>query len=315
MKTDMWRDIVGHEDLVEILRGFVRTGRLPHAFLFSGPAGVGKTMVAREFFMAVNCLERAGDPCNACRSCLKALSRSHPDYIEVTPANGRILVDGIRGVISEVSLKPFEARTRFVVIEPAERMNKASANALLKTLEEPPDATLIILVSHNPSLLLPTIVSRCQVLRFAPLDAAACTKGPMDQTFLRLTSGTLGGLKDFDQDLVLRIRAEILQALQQGDPVHLAKKYFPSQEKEADLLPVVVLLAESLIRDLLVIAGNGESVINEELKGLALQGIDLVELEDAATCLRGIRRGANENIRLSNAVGELFMRLQQIVSA
>ncbi|MCK9264413.1 MAG: hypothetical protein M0R18_11415, partial [Deltaproteobacteria bacterium] len=67
--------------------------------------------------------------------------------------------------------------------------------------------------------------------------------------------------------------------------------------------------------DLLVIAGNGESVINEELKGLALQGIDFVELEDAATCLRGIRRGANENIRLSNAVGELFMRLQQIVSA
>ena len=315
MKRDMWGDIVGHKDLIEILRGFVRTGRLPHALLFSGPAGVGKTMVAREFFKAVNCLERTGDTCDVCRSCLKARSGSHPDYLAVTPANGRILVEGIRGVISEVGLKPFEARTRFVVIEPAEQMNKASANALLKTLEEPPDATLIILVSHNPSLLLPTIVSRCQVLRFAPLDAAAFTKGPMDQTFLRLTSGTLGGLKDFDQDLVLRIRAEILQAIRGGDPVHLAKKYFPSQEKGADLLPLVALLAESLIRDLFVLAGGGEAIINEELKEVSPRAIDLLELEDAATCLRGIRRGANENVRLFNAVGELFMRLQQIVGA
>ncbi|HNU75334.1 MAG TPA: DNA polymerase III subunit delta', partial [Deltaproteobacteria bacterium] len=188
----MWRNIVGHESLIGTLRTFVLTGKLPHALLFAGPAGVGKTMVAREFFKAVNCLDSPGDACDACRSCVKMDSGSHPDFIMVGPSDNRtvITIEHIRGVISEVSLKPFEARFRFVVIEPAERMNNPAANALLKTLEEPPGATLIVLVTHNPILLLPTIVSRCQVLRFTPLDAVASSKGPTDPYILRLTCGT-----------------------------------------------------------------------------------------------------------------------------
>jgi DNA polymerase-3 subunit delta' len=313
----MWRDIIGHENLIGVLSGFVRTGKLPHALLFTGPAGVGKTMVAREFFKAVNCLKSPGRPCDSCRSCLKMRSGFHPDFITVGPSEDRtvILIGDIRKAISEVSLKPFEAHTRVVVVEPAERMNNAGANALLKTLEEPPDATLIILVSHNPSLLLPTIISRCQVLRFAPLDAAAFEKGPLSPALLRLTSGTMGGLKDFDEEQVLRIRSEILQALREGDPVRLVSKYFPAQEKGGELLPIVVLLAESLIRDLLIMVNGGEDLINEELRGLPVRGSGYPELEDAATCLRSIRRGASENIRLPNALSELFMRLQQMLFA
>jgi len=317
MKWYMWRNIVGHESLIGTLRTFVLTGKLPHALLFAGPAGVGKTMVAREFFKAVNCLDSPGDACDACRSCVKMDSGSHPDFIMVGPSDNRtvITIEHIRGVISEVSLKPFEARFRFVVIEPAERMNNPAANALLKTLEEPPGATLIVLVTHNPILLLPTIVSRCQVLRFTPLDAVASSKGPTDPYILRLTCGTLGGLKDFDEAQVLSVRSEILQALLEGDPVRLVNRYFPSQEKGGELLPLFVLLAESLIRDLFVLLHGGGDLVNEELKRLPLRGVDYLELEEAASCLRSIRRGSNENIRLSNALGELFMRLQQMLCA
>jgi DNA polymerase III subunit delta' len=304
----MWKDIIGHQAQIGQLKGYIESGKVPHALLFAGPQGLGKTHVAREFFKAVNCLKSPGDPCYACKSCLMASGNSHPDLHMVVPDKGWIVVEDIRDIIAETGLKPFEARMRVIVIEPAERMNKASANALLKTLEEPPDGSLIILVSHKPSLLLPTILSRCQVIRFTPIEAGPGVS--IDPVLLRLTSGALGGLPGGEPEDVLGIRSQILEVLKTGDPVALANKYFSEQEQGGSTLAVFLLLIESILRDILVLAHGGGSIINEELRGFDLHGIRHHDTEELAQCLHRIRRGADENIIQRYAVAELLMRMK-----
>ncbi len=310
----MWKEIIGCENQISELKGYIQSGHVPHAFLFAGPPGLGKTKTAREFFKAVNCSSSPGDPCDSCRTCLKASNESHPDFVLVGPSNGWIVVEDIRKMITEVGLKPFEAKTRFIIIEPAERMNKASSNALLKTLEEPPDGSLIILISHKPSLLLPTIVSRCRIIRFAPLDASAAAKSSLDPVLLRLTSGTMGGLPAGDAGYLLEVRAGILQELREGDPARLVNRYFSDTEQGAETLSVFLLVAESILRDLLVLSHGGDCIINDELREMVLHGINSGGAEEIALCIRDIRKGVNENINQRVAMSDLLFRLKEIIS-
>jgi DNA polymerase III delta' subunit len=304
----MWKDIMGHQEQIRQLKGYIESDKVPHALLFAGPQGLGKTKTAREFFKALNCLTSPGDPCQACKPCLMAGNDSHPDLHLVGPEKGWIVVETIRDIISETSLRPFEARKRVIVIEPAERLNKASANALLKTLEEPPEGSLIILVSHKPSLLLPTIVSRCQIIRFTPIGAAVVAG--VDPVILRLTSGTLGGLLKRNAADVLAMRSHILGVLKGEDPVGFAERYFSEQEQGGESLGVFLLLLESILRDILVLAHGGGDVINEELRGMDLHGIRYHDTEDLARSLHAVRRGADENILHRYAVSELLMKMK-----
>lgn len=310
----MWKkDIIGHEEPVRQLKGYVESGRIPHALLFAGPRGLDKVKTAIEFFKALNCLASPGDPCQACGTCLKAERGSHPDLHLIRPGEdrARILVEEIRDIIAETGLNPFEARTRVIIIEPAERMNTASANALLKTLEEPPDGSLLVLVSHNPSLLLPTIVSRCQLIRFAPLGAGAAAG--VDPVLLRLTSGTLGGLPAGGHEEALALRSRVLDVLGGGDPVGFAEKHFTDREQDGGKITLLLIIAESILRDILVLAHGGEGVINEELRGMDLRRAGFHEAEGVAQCIRRIRRGVDENILQKYAVSELLMRMKAML--
>ncbi len=312
----MWKDIIGHESQIEELSAGIRSGRIPHALLFAGPRGLGKTKLAREYFKGLNCLTSKGDPCDTCRSCIKAEAGTHPDLHFIGPSNGWILVEDIRKIITETGLNPYEARTRVIVIEPAEKLNKASSNALLKTLEEPPAGTIILLVSHKPSLLLPTILSRCQVFRFTPLDPRGSAKGPVDPFILRLTSGTLGGMPEGDLDRVMEIRSGILGMLRGDDPVQLANHYFSEQEQGSEDLSIFLVLAESMLRDALVFTNNRDELINEELSGVLRKGrLNFFEAEDTIACLNAIRRGVNENINLRHAMSELLIRMKRLLTA
>jgi len=161
--------LVGHEAVVERLWEAMRGGRLHHAYLFEGPRGVGKRTVADLLAMAANCEEANDRPCGRCRTCHAIAEGTHPDVIrvEVPPdrASGTIPVGAVREVIRQAGYRRYAARWRVVVVDPAEAMQEAAANALLKTLEEPPEGTGFVLVTHNASALLPTIRSRCQRVR------------------------------------------------------------------------------------------------------------------------------------------------------
>jgi DNA polymerase-3 subunit delta' len=158
-----FNDIIGHDRPVQVLKRALAGGTVAHAYLFSGDEGIGKRMTARALAAAVNCLERGPEGgCGTCPSCRKVAAGSHPDVHLLAPDGAEIKIDQIREVQSDLSLCPFEGAKKVLIVDGAETMNDASSNALLKTLEEPPGETVIILVTSRPQGLLPTIRSRCQ---------------------------------------------------------------------------------------------------------------------------------------------------------
>lgn len=203
-------DIIGHERPLKILRGCIRKGKIPHAFLFSGEEGIGKKLVAINFAKVLNCTGSRNDLfnaisaengftedcCDACSSCIKADKMIHPDIISVVPeGDGRqIVVSSVRSLQEALAYRPFEGIWKIALIDDAESLNPSAANAFLETLEEPPAHSIIILISSRPDMLLTTIRSRCHRIHFSPLPPEPMSRlleeklGESDQNRLLLLS-------------------------------------------------------------------------------------------------------------------------------
>lgn len=162
--------ILGQSRPLNIVRRMVSSGKIPHAFLFTGIPGVGKYTTALALARALNCTQRTSDFCGTCVSCKKIEANKHPDITLIGPEKNVIKIGQIRNLQQDIIFAPIEAIWRVVIIDQAETMNKETANCLLKTLEEPPSATVLILVASATSRLLPTVLSRCQKIVFAPLS-------------------------------------------------------------------------------------------------------------------------------------------------
>ncbi len=236
-------DIVGHQGAIRLLKRAVLSRRVPHAYLFVGPSNVGKTLVATELAKALNCEEVTApqsvddiEPCDRCSACTRIQKGTHPDFRLVYPtahlkaeeidelvamAGAEIRIEQIRDLIESVALKVNQARRRVYIITEAEAMNQHAENAFLKTLEEPAGATTIILTTSSPASLLPTIVSRCQVVNFHPVPAdEACTylssRHPEADSadihsIVAMSAGRLGWAQRLlQQPEVLQIRSDLL---------------------------------------------------------------------------------------------------------
>jgi DNA polymerase-3 subunit delta' len=174
-----FRTIAGHSRLLSLLARVIACDSMPPAVLMAGPAGVGKRLTAIAIAQAVNCLQPRSsseferDACGECASCRRIARGVHPDVIVVEPGEtGAIKIEQLRDVIDRAQYRPFEGRRRVVIINEADAAGADAQSALLKTLEEPPSASLFILISSIPDALLPTVLSRCPRLRFGPLTAA-----------------------------------------------------------------------------------------------------------------------------------------------
>lgn len=177
-------NIVGHTWAVEHLQRSIAVERVAHAYLFAGPTGIGKATLALRFAQALICERGTGDPCLECRGCTRAARGNHPDVRKISlvsqaagekadEAKSRDLrIDTVREWQRDIDLRPFEAKRRVFILDDADKLTDQAANAMLKTLEEPPPYAVLILVAHGAGDLLPTIVSRCRVLRLRPLRRA-----------------------------------------------------------------------------------------------------------------------------------------------
>ena len=257
-----FRDIIGQEKAVAILQRALKTGRVAHAYLFAGPEGVGKRTTALALAQALNCENGVEDGCGSCRSCRKIREHLHPDVRVIEPEGATLKIDQIRELKHEVALKPYEGRRKVFILDRAERMTEPGGNAFLKTLEEPAGEAVLILVTSNASALLPTILSRCQEVRFppippGPLSAFLEKKRGLDPGRARLlaclSGGSLGLALKMDAKALLEERDRIIEgafeAIKMGGSAIL--EFAESWAKDREGLDGALGHLASYIRDIL----------------------------------------------------------------
>ncbi len=258
-------DIYGHERQIAILKKAIAQKRVGHAYLFSGINATGKKTLAYEFAKALNCetAENLHDACGECSSCKKAQHLSHADIISIEAEGQFIRINAIREIQERMKFKPLEGRWRAVIIDEADKMNDSAANALLKTLEEPSAANILILISSRPYSMPATIISRCRHMRFNPLTTNAVTRYLVEQKGMDeqksvllagLSGGSIGRALELDQEDIAFFRAEIMQLLmnaKKDDPIsllNLASNFGQDKKKIKQGLDII----SSCFRDALV---------------------------------------------------------------
>ncbi len=269
-----------------MLNRSLASGRIPHAYLFRGPDGVGKKLTALLTAARLNCLGPVGSSgCGACTSCKKLLSGNHPDVVVISPENGTIKIDRIRELCRSLSYPPYESEMRIVIIEDVHTMTLQAANSLLKTLEEPPERNLLILTAESSRELLPTIVSRCQTVTFYGLPVADCAGvierkqpeiGPDEARLLAETAGGSPGIALVLQQKELVGHYRSIITLVETEFSVDQDAVTPVLETAARLaalkedLPLMLGLLRIWARDQLAAADQGEDFESQKLKLLAL---------------------------------------------
>lgn len=167
-----FNNIIGHEEIIRHLKNAMQTGKVSHSYIFTGELGSGKKLLATTFAMTLQCEEGGTEPCQKCDSCKKAIGKNHPDIIMVHhEKQGTITIDEIREqVIHDVAIKPYCSPHKIYIIPDADLMTSQAQNALLKTIEEPPEYAVMMLLTNNADALLPTIQSRCVRLDLKVVD-------------------------------------------------------------------------------------------------------------------------------------------------
>ncbi len=164
-------DIIGHEQIIHHLQSAISLNKVSHAYILEGEEGMGKNMLASAFAQALQCREAGTEPCMNCVSCKQAATGNHPDIIYVTHEKAGIGVEDIREKLcGDILIKPYSSPYKIYIVDEAEKMTIAAQNALLKTIEEPPAYGIILLLTTNNEMFLPTIISRCVNLKLKPLQ-------------------------------------------------------------------------------------------------------------------------------------------------
>lgn len=314
-----FRDIQGHDRIIEVLRRSLRSGKTAHSYLFEGISGCGRKKTALALVAALFCREMPDESCGVCPSCRKIENGNHPDIHMLSPLPDKrdISVEQLREMQHTLSLRPYEAPRKACIIDPAERMNPSSANSLLKTLEEPPGNALIILLTENAGILLPTVRSRCQLIRFAPLaleqmlpllersgmsPEAASVVAPM-------SGGSLQKALELDNEALSARREAVLSRIEQLTSHSIASVFDASEElagnRDATLELLDMLL--SFFRDAVHLgAGSGE-IVNRSVRP-AIEAIaarrtlprNLELLERISETRRAVQRNANPKLALDH---------------
>jgi len=260
-----FKDILGNERQKKILRKALQKDRIPNSMLFCGLEGVGKKSLALVLAKAMNCEKKKDDACEVCSPC-KAISRDNfPDVMVISPDGNIIKIDQIRILKQTAYLKPMVGQKRVFIVAEAEKMNEEAANSLLKILEEPPLFSYIILVTHNPDVIKPTIKSRCQILSFQPVSREDIEKILLEKGFGKerakiialLVGGNLKKALNLEWEEIQAKRAKawelFLSLLKKEKVATFLKNYVSSRSLRREELEEVLEIFSSFCRDLILI--------------------------------------------------------------
>ena len=314
----MFSKLIGNDEVKESLRRLLTGGRVPGSLLFTGDEGIGKKLFALELAKALNCRHRKGvEACGECSSC-KRISRStfppftseddnkermiwseHADVAMVRPHKQIIRVKPMRELEREANFRPFEGAARVFIVEDADLMNEAGSNALLKTLEEPPPTSHLILTTSNPTALLATIRSRCQIIRFAPIDVEQVENFLIEhkgvsaedaRLLARTAQGSIGRALAGDvetyrdrRDMMLGVLRTLTLTKDRAELLHAAEDLAATKDRDEYCQRLDVL--EILIRDAwaLALGRPAGTIVNGDL---------LPPLQEIAAELKSTQAGA-----------------------
>ncbi|MEK6777914.1 MAG: DNA polymerase III subunit delta' [bacterium] len=321
-------DIIGQERAVEILRRELSHGRASHAYLFSGMECIGKKQTALAFAMAVQCGQVPGDSCGECLSCRKIRQGIHPDVRLYVPeartkgATEKIYIDQVRELQATIFLRAMEGKKKIFIIDDADRMMDHAANALLKTLEEPPPDSFLILVTAFPDLLPLTVLSRCRVVRFKPLSSSAVEEilvlkrglsAEQAGTMARYSQGSLGRVLNAEAGDLVSQRDRFMELRQRWDPGSVGSVFevsggFEKKTNEAiDFMEFLVtwnrdLIAMKLTGDkgMLTHADNAPDLAGESGRKDLTDLLNHADILEEA--LRRLRMNINQRLALEAAL-------------
>lgn len=330
----MFQDIVGHERPKAMLRAAMQNNRIAHAYLFHGEDRIGKRFTAMRFGQALNCDENGLplDACGNCRSCRQIEAKTHPDLIVIEPdqelANPQIKIEQIRSLEQHIIYRPLIGRFKIVLIDEAERLTIGAANALLKTLEEPPDHCLFLLITGKPYALPVTIQSRCQRLRFVPpaqtqVEAALVVKNnmpPADARLLAIASQSRIGHALHADIKRLRATHDEFHTLLSPTSLRSITKLLAAAEglSKSDRAAEALEWLTQYLRDLLFVSvgANKTLLMNaermDELKTLA-GTVQAEALLDLLTDIEQLQQASIRNINLQLALETLLLRMRDII--
>jgi DNA polymerase III subunit delta' len=289
-------EIAGHQRQLDTLRLAMANGRLHHAYLLLGPEGLGKRTVALALAKAICCVDSEQDYCGRCVNCMRITNGNHPDVrlIEPLPDKKEIGIQQIRELQRELNYRSFSGKRKIAIIDPATLMNLSAQNALLKTLEEPPADSLIVLITPNTGGLLPTLRSRCLSLSFAPLSSAQVSaflesrhgmQADEARLLAAMSMGSIGAAASLDKDEFIekrRIWSNMLMSLKAGD-YNAAMVAAEALAKNRDEALKFLKWAESWYRDLLVYSATQRP--NELVNLDMLPQIDQQATERSVDCI------------------------------
>ena len=314
-----FQDIVGQEQITGHLQNAIRMGKVSHAYIIQGEAGSGKKLLADTFATTLQCEEGGIEPCGHCQSCKQAVSGNHPDIRRVTHEKATISVDDIRLQLNnDILVKPYSRPYKVYIIDEAEKMTEQAQNAMLKTIEEPPEYAVILLLTVNAKLLLPTILSRCVLLNVRPVARGQITKllterhgiaGFMAEVAADFADGVPGKAIAYAQSgEFVELKDEVIRVLKRLPSMPAEELYKKVKEwagRKAEL-PDILALMNLWYRDILVMKatnGAGRPVFREEEQELNRQAESLgyarIEEGIQAIALTAQRLNANVNLEVS----------------
>ncbi len=327
-------DVIGHERAKSILKASILNDRIAHAYLFHGEGGIGKRLTALRFAQALNCETACGsegpEACGTCRSCRQIDTQSFPDLFLIEPDRERavpqIKIEQIRELEHHIVYRPLIGSRKICLIDDADRMTLGAANALLKTLEEPPGHSLFVLISSRPSALPQTVRSRCHALRFAPpartqVEAALILKRELpteDARFLARSTGARIGdalradlkqVRAQEQELGLLASPETLASV---PAVFAAAEALAKSDRAADALDWLAGLVRDLV--LLRIGADSDCLVHVNISPSILAAAATAPLDELLAVLETIdthQRSATRHLNTQLALESLLLRLRE----
>lgn len=320
----LYSQVAGQEEIKTSLIKSIDNNQVSHCYLFEGPEGMGKFELALVFAQSLLCLNFHKEPCNECKNCIKVNSLNHPDLHLINKDGNSIKREDIDLLINTIYNKPYEAKRKIFIIKDAHLMTPRAANGFLKTLEEPPGDTVIILLTVNSNLLLPTIVSRCQEIKFKNISkdsiksylkdydsdrvelAANYSKGILSKA-INIIKGSDDTLKKREE--TIKIFDKIINS--DSEIIYELENYFDDKKDDIDSIIEIMIM---WIRDIIFVNNNMDRlIINKDyINLLKTHGENMKKDTDIIEYMQNTSNNIKSNVNYKLAVDNMLLKIQEV---